>query len=98
MGKIKVIIKRTDEEVGHVTNISNTLENFQKHVGGYIETVTLKDGVVIVCDEEGMLKGKPRNCTINGGAFVGDIVVVGVDGDEFADVPISLAEWKELIR
>lgn len=27
--KIKVIIKRPDEQYGHVTNISNTLENLQ---------------------------------------------------------------------
>lgn len=39
--KIKVIIKRADEEYGHVTNISHRLENLQNTVGGYIETVNI---------------------------------------------------------
>ena len=62
MGKIKSIVKRADEEYGHMTWISNTLENLQRTVGGYIETVTLPGGVVIICDEEGRIKGKPFNC------------------------------------
>ena len=41
MKKIKCIIKRPDEEYGHVTNISPRLENLQKTVEGYIETVPL---------------------------------------------------------
>ena len=39
MAKIRAIIKRPDEKYGHVTNISPTLENLQKTVGGYIEPV-----------------------------------------------------------
>jgi len=102
MGKIRAIVKRADELVGHVVYISNTLENFQKIVGGYIETVTLPNDVVIICDEEGMLKGKPHNCIILPNRtfirqhFVGDIIAVGVDGDEFANVPIDLDIWKRV--
>ena len=96
--KIKAFIKRPDEEYGHSTSVSNTLENFQRNVGGYIEVVGIAPGVVVVCDEEGRLKGKPYNCTIFGIDFVGDIVVVGVDGEEFADVPISWDTWKKWIK
>ena len=32
-GKVRVIIKRPDEEFGHVTNISPSLENLQRNVG-----------------------------------------------------------------
>ena len=39
MAKIKVIIKRPDEKYGHVTHISPRLENLQKTVEGYIETI-----------------------------------------------------------
>ena len=49
--KIKVYVKRPDEKIGHSTWISNTLENLQKTVEGYIETVTFGDYVVI-CNEE----------------------------------------------
>lgn len=102
MPKIKAFIKRPDEEFGHSTAVSNTLENFQRNVGGYIEAVTLgkvlgKGDLVIICNEEGRLRGLPYNCCICGIDFVGDIVAVGADGDEFCDVPITFAEWKGLI-
>lgn len=97
MNKIKAIIKRPDEEFGHMTWISDTLENLQKTVGGYIETVTLAQDLVVICNEEGRLQGLEPNCTVRGVDFVGTIAVVGVDGDAFADVPIELREWKELL-
>lgn len=96
-GKIKVIVKRPDEEVGHVTNISQSLKNLQNTVGGYIETVSLPDGVVIICNEEGRILGLPHNCIAYGVDFVGTIIVCGRSGEEFADIPISLAEWKEIL-
>lgn len=115
MSKIRAIIKRPDEQYGHVTNISNTLENLQRTVGGYIETVTIfgpRDGesFVIICDEEGRLKGKNPNCQVpssfprkpHGFAetlidFYGDIVIVGVDGDEFTDCPLDFKDWKSMV-
>lgn len=96
-GKIKVIIKRPDEEFGHVTNISQRLENLQNTVDGHIETVSLPDGVVIICNEEGRIRGLEHNCIVYGVDFVGTIIVCGRDGDAFADVPISLAVWKEML-
>lgn len=73
------------------TDIQNTLEALQALVGGYIECVSfaLPDGTefVAVCDEEGRLTGKPYNCRVNGVSFVGTVVLLGVDGEEFADVP-----------
>ncbi len=95
--KIKAIIKRADESVGHSTFISPTLPNLQRIVGGYIETVTFGDYVVI-CNEEGRLLNMPYNCTINGFSFVGDIAIVGIDGDDFGDCPISFAQWKEILH
>lgn len=102
VGKIRAIVKRPDERYGHVTNISPTLQNLQKTVDGYIETFTLMDGVVIICDEEGRIKGKPFNCRIPADSifstsFVGDIAVLGVDGDDFTDCPLDFKVWKRLI-
>ena len=48
MEKIRAIVKRPDEEIGHVTNISPTLQNLQNIVGGHIETVTIAPGVVVI--------------------------------------------------
>lgn len=101
-GKIKCIIKRPDELYGHVTNISASLENLQKTVGGYIEAVCIrkveKDGkeyeVVIVCDEEGKLKHKMPNIALGRDIICGDIIILGSDGEDFCDVPITFQEWK----
>ena len=113
MAKMRAIIKRPDEEYGHVTNISCSLENLQRTVGGYIETVTFsgrmraEDDFVIICDEEGLLNNKKYNCTVRVVdqrwpdfgeiPFCGDIAVLGVAGDEFADCPLTLAEWKKMV-
>ena len=96
--KIKAIIKRPDEKAGHMTWVSNSLKNLQTHVEGRIEAVTIKPGVVVVCNEEGRLKGMPYCCTAEDVPFVGTIIAVGAEGDEFTDVPISLKEWKEMIE
>ena len=87
--KIKVIVKRPDEE-GHVTWISGSLENLQRTVEGYIETVTLSSDCVIICNEEGRLLGLPHNCRICGVDFVGTIIVAGVRGEDFASIPRSM--------
>ena len=67
-------------------DIPNTLEELQGTVGGYIETVTLAADAAIICNEEGRLLGLPYNCRFFGVDFVGPILVVGVDGDEFTDL------------
>ena len=67
-------------------DIDNTLAALQTEVGGYIETVSIAD-VVIICNEEGRLCGLPYNCRFVGVDFVGTILVVGRDRDEFCDVP-----------
>lgn len=67
-------------------DIDNTLAVLQQEVGGYIETVSIAD-VVIVCNEEGRLCGLPYNCRFVGVDFVGTILVVGRNKDEFCDVP-----------
>lgn len=38
-----------------------TLLEMQHHVGGYIETVNVGNGKVLIVDEEGKLKGKLPN-------------------------------------
>lgn len=96
-GKVKVIIKRPDEKYGHVCNISTKLENLQKTVEGHIETVQAVNGAIILCNEEGKLKGLEPNMWYFHDRLVGTIIVIGSDGEEFADVPISLAQWKTFV-
>lgn len=86
MKKIRVLIKRPGE-MPYTAWMSDTLENLQRTVGGYIETVTIRRGLVVICDEEGRLKGYPHNCTIDGIEFVGVIIIAGVSGDDLASYP-----------
>lgn len=96
MGKVRAIIKRPDEQYGHVCNISATLENLQKTVGGYIETITFEDFVIIV-NEEGKLQGLEPNMLIGMDMLVGTIIVIGTKGEEFSDLTISFHTWKALV-
>lgn len=78
-----------------VIEIDNTLEEFQKAVGGYIETVTLSQDLVLVCDEEGIFKGKTINepVSIFVKGIVGDVLLVSIEEDEFASVTDRMIEW-----
>ena len=87
--KILVVIKEPGQPPRVEPVFENTLENFQKTVGGYIETVTLASDLIIVCDEEGRLKDKPHNCRVLNVDFVGTILAVGSDGEDFASLKAS---------
>lgn len=93
MRKIKVIIKRPGEKP-YTTWISDRLENLQKTVEGYIETVTVCTDLVIICNEEGRIRNLPYNCTILGADFFGTIFIAGINGEEFGNVPDGA--WKFL--
>ena len=57
------IIKTSGEIIETTPRNGNDfeLDELQAIVGGYIEVLSLRDGRLIVCDEEGKLKGKERN-------------------------------------
>ena len=72
-------------------SIENTLEALQAAVDGYIETVRLVPGrAVMIVNEEGLLRGMTPNPIASAVAntqIVGPAVVVGVDGEDFTDIP-----------
>lgn len=84
-------------------DIENTLEALQDAVDGYIETVPMRfipsDKAVMIVNEEGRLKGMMMNRTASIYAntlIVGTALVVGVDGEEFTDVPEDIAREMHL--
>lgn len=83
---MKVFFKEPGKAIRQM-QVPNELHTLQQLIGGYIESVTLCTDLVVLCDEEGRLKGLPHNCEVCGVDFYGPIVFVGVDGDEFCDVP-----------
>ena len=70
--------------------ISNDLAILQQLVGGYIEVVTVTSDCAVICNEDGRLLGMPKNVIIAGHEFVGPVLLVGVDDDDFSDVPEGL--------
>ena len=85
--QILVCIKKPGEEPAIEPLFDNTLDAFQKAVGGYIETVTIATDLTLVCNEEGRIRCLPYNTTICGLPIYGTVLAVGVKGDEFASVP-----------
>ena len=93
--KIKVIIKQPRRKP-YSTYISNTLKNLQNTVGGYIETVTLAEDLVVICNEEGAINDMPYNCTVGNIQFFGPLIFAGVKDDEFSDLPADFETFKRL--
>lgn len=83
---MKVLLKHPGKPY-EFAEIDNTLEAMQKTVGGHIEVVTLRNGMVLVCDEEGRMKNKALNAMVRATDSLQDIVgtffVCKVAGDEF---------------
>jgi len=94
---MRVIIKEPGK-AGHVIEVKNELEELQRIVGGYIEAVPLFPNLVVICNEDGRLQGLPYNCEICGIIFVGTILLAGVDGPEFDDVPMEFADLIEEVQ
>lgn len=100
--KIRAIVKRPEEKYGHVTNISPSLKNLQKIVGGHIETVALCDGAIMICNEDGKNLGLEHNFIMGYPPFidviVGEVAIIGVDGEEFGDCPLDFNVWKMMLE
>ena len=85
MSKIKVLYKEPGKRA-EVKEIENTLEALQAEA----RRAQAERDEVIICDEEGLLKGKEDNCHIGDVGFVGTIIMADVAGDEFADCQTSV--------
>ena len=88
--EIHVLMKKPGSAAFTVEVIENSLEGFQKAVGGYIEVHPFNDNLVVVCDEDGRLKKLPYSVTINRINYCGTVVIAATDrSGEFTE----LEEW-----
>lgn len=94
---MKVIMKQPSEKVGRIIDIHNELEPLQRAVGGYIEMVNL-GRFIIICNEEGKLRGMTANFKCLSDIICGPALVCGIDGENFGDVPITLDEWEQILK
>lgn len=82
---MKAILKEVGKKPKEV-EIENALEALQKAVGGYIEPHNFDDGLVMLYNEEGKIKGLPVNFEMCWGYIFGDVLFVQDGGDEFTDL------------
>lgn len=92
MEKIICLIKEPSKPIKWA-RIDNDLHALQKTVGGFIETHTFDNKVVVICDEEGLLKHLPYCCTVCGTHFFGTVIFAGVKDEDFADLDLTIAEF-----
>jgi len=97
--KITVLVKNPGE-APKIREIDNSLTQLQLIVDGYIEAVGFTDEIIIVCNEEGKLKGLSPNFYFRGDCIVGTVVFVasGEDGefdslDEYQIAEICKILW-----
>lgn len=94
--QIKVIVK-APRRSAEPRIIPNTLEELQGIVGGHIEVVRFASDCVIICNEEGKLRGMDHNMFLMGENFVGPIIIAGTSGEDFDDIPMGYDEFVELM-
>lgn len=92
--KIRIFIKRPDVAVEAI-EVPNTLEALQELVGGYIEAINLFPNIVVIVNEEGVLKDMPFNMYLAGHWLRGPVLFVGVKGEDFTHAPFRSAKQVE---
>ena len=106
---VRAIMKRTSEMYGHTVYIAPTLKELQRLVGGYIETVTLRQAsmsrpsITLIMDEEGRLKNKRTNFHMGvrpfGDTIVGDVLVCSFNLEgELVDLDLDFRNWKAYLE
>lgn len=91
------IIKRPGQPAFR-REIDNTLESLQELVDGYIETVNLPGGIVMIVNEEGKILHLPINFHLNCDLIRGTAVFVSVNGEDFCSLNQAQenAVWREM--
>ena len=98
---INVVTKHPGEDFCD-TRIENSLEALQDFVGGYIETVTINNDFVIICNEEGRLQDLDHCISFHGDlirgdlSFYGPIIFAGISRDEFDDFFVTAADMNRI--
>lgn len=108
MIRYRAIVKRPDEPIGHVTNVSTSEQNLSVIVDGTPLLVFFTHNeivFVIVCAEQ-VKSGAAFNTAVRGdyrfSRFTGTIVALGWDNEtkSFTDLPkeISRQVWAEMLN
>lgn len=88
---ITVMVKNPGH-LWHESRVRNGLTQLQELVGGYIETVPVDEGMLLLVNEEGKLRGMDPNFEYEYDILCGPVVAVGIRGDSFSSCPIRTDE------
>jgi hypothetical protein len=98
MKKINVLLFEPGE-AARVVEVENELRPLQKLIGGYMESVTLDNKAVLICNEDGKLLGLEPNRVMKKPFYDilhGTFFICGYKGDAFVSLPESdYAKHKE---
>lgn len=70
-------------------DVQEKLESYQTIVGGYIQAVRLKNGLLLLCNEDGIMRQLPYNRNVEGHDIVGTFALVRTNGPDFTSVTDS---------
>lgn len=76
----------------HESRVRKELSKSQTLVGGYIETVPVDEGMMLMVNEEGKLRGMAANFEYRQDILCGPVVAVGILDDRFSSCPIRTDE------
>ena len=99
--KLNVVIKDPGKEP-FIKRIEDDLTTYQEILGGMMEMVPFEKGQVLLCNDEGKLKGLEPNLILpSGEIIVGTAIIVGTDGEEFRSLTDEEAKeailWLQII-
>ena len=87
--KIKVVVQEPGK-ISEIATVVNDLKPMHELIGGYLETLTLPNGLVLVMDEEGRLKGLRENVRcVQFGTIVGRIFITAAEGESFRSLTVE---------
>lgn len=72
--------------------IQNDLHALQRSVRGMVQQINLEKGIVMLCNEDGKMKGMPGNRRLGSSVLVGPITVVGFTGKGYRSLAESETE------
>lgn len=77
-----IVVTKKPNEKPLIVEIKNELSELQRIVKGHIEIVQLAPKIVVICDDEGKLKGYEPNLKYGLDILVGTVIFAGVEGEE----------------
>lgn len=80
--RIKVVVQNPGE-LSRIVTVPNTLEALQELVGGYIEVVGIGNGLLLVMNEEGKIRGLPENVRCLYDTIVGPVFITADKDEDF---------------